>query len=39
MKKLLTCLALGLVAARCYAATPLWLRDEQISPDGKEIAI
>ncbi|RGJ40482.1 peptidase S41 [Phocaeicola vulgatus] len=38
MKKLLTCLALSLVAASCYAATPLWLRDVQISPDGTEIA-
>ena len=38
MKKLLTCLALSLVAASSYAATPLWLRDAQISPDGTEIA-
>lgn len=38
MKKLLTCLALSLVAASSYAATPLWLRDVQISPDGTEIA-
>ena len=38
MKKLLTCLALSFVAASSYAATPLWLRDEQISPDGTEIA-
>ena len=37
-KKLLTCLALSLVAASSYAATPLWLRDVQISPDGTEIA-
>ena len=36
MKKLLTCLALSLVAASSYAATPLWLRDVQISPDGTE---
>lgn len=38
MKKLLTCLALSFVAASSYAATPLWLRDMQISPDGTEIA-
>lgn len=38
MKKLLTYLALSLVAASSYAATPLWLRDVQISPDGTEIA-
>ena len=38
MKKLLTCLALSFVAASSYAATPLWLRDVQISPDGTEIA-
>lgn len=38
MKKLLTCLALSFVAASSYAATLLWLRDVQISPDGTEIA-
>lgn len=38
MKKLLICLALSFVAASSYAATPLWLRDVQISPDGTEIA-
>lgn len=38
MKKLLTCLALSFVAASSYAATPLWLRDVQISSDGTEIA-
>lgn len=38
MKKLLTCLALSFVAASSYAATHLWLRDVQISPDGTEIA-
>lgn len=38
MKKILTCLALSFVAASSYAATPLWLRDVQISPDGTEIA-
>lgn len=38
MKKLLTCLALSFVAASSYAATPLWLRDVQISPNGTEIA-
>lgn len=38
MKKLLTCLALSMMAASSHAATPLWLRDVQISPDGTEIA-
>lgn len=37
MKHLLTCIALGL-AATGSAATPLWLRDVQISPSGDEIA-
>lgn len=37
MKKLLTCMALGL-SATSYALTPLWMRDVQISPDGTEIA-
>lgn len=38
MKKILISLALGLAAASSNAATPLWLRDVQISPDGTEIA-
>ena len=38
MKKLLTCLALSLAGASGFAATPLWLRDVRISPDGTEIA-
>lgn len=37
MKKLLTCLALSLVAASSYAATPLWLRDVQISPTARKL--
>ena len=38
MKKLLACIALGCIAtANSYAGTPLWMRDVQISPDGKEI--
>lgn len=37
MKHLLTCIALGF-AATGSAATPLWLRDVQISPSGDEIA-
>ena len=37
MKKLLTCLALSLVAASSYAATPLWLRDVQISPEARKL--
>lgn len=38
MKKLLICIALGLTAAAGHATTPLWMRDVQISPDGREIA-
>ena len=38
MKKLLACIALGCIAtANSYAGTLLWMRDVQISPDGKEI--
>ena len=37
MKHVLTCIALSL-AASGSAATPLWLRDAQISPSGEEIA-
>ena len=38
MKKLLACIALDCIAtANSYAGTPLWMRDVQISPDGKEI--
>lgn len=38
MKKLLACLQLGCIAtANSYAGTLLWMRDVQISPDGKEI--
>ena len=38
MKKLLLTLSLSAFAATASAATPLWLRDVKISPDGKEIA-
>ena len=38
MKKTLAILALGLTAIAGHAATPLWMRDVQISPDGTEIA-
>ena len=38
MKRLITCLALGLTAAGATASTPLWMRDVRISPDGKHIA-
>lgn len=37
MKKILTCLALGL-ATTGQALTPLWTRDARISPNGNEIA-
>lgn len=38
MKKLLVCIAWGFTALTGYAATPLWMRDVRISPDGTEIA-
>lgn len=38
MKKIFTCIALSLTALTSYAASPLWMRDVRISPDGKEIA-
>ena len=38
MKKTFAILALGLTAIAGHAATPLWMRDVQISPDGTEIA-
>lgn len=37
MKRILSLLALGLTALGSMAATPLWLRDVQISPDGQQI--
>lgn len=37
MKKLLVTLALGASSFSAFAITPLWLRDVNISPDGKEI--
>ena len=37
MKKLITSLALVLVALSSHAITPLWMRDARISPDGSEI--
>ena len=37
MKKALAILALGMAAIAGHAATPLWMRDVQISPDGTEI--
>ena len=38
MKKILVCIALTLTTLSSYAASPLWMRDVRISPDGKEIA-
>lgn len=38
MKKTLAILALGFTAIAGHAATPLWMRDVKISPDGTEIA-
>lgn len=37
MKKALIYIALGFTTLTGYAATPLWIRDIQISPDGTEI--
>lgn len=37
MKKLCTCIALGLASMASWAQAPLWLRDVRLSPDGKEI--
>lgn len=38
MKKIFAYLALGFTTLAGHAATPLWMRDIQISPDGTEIA-
>ena len=38
MKKILSTLFLAITALTGYAATPLWMRDIRISPDGTEIA-
>ena len=38
MKRLFTCMALGMAALASQAITPLWLRDVQVSPDGSTIA-
>ena len=38
MKKIFAYLALGFTTLTGHAATPLWMRDIQISPDGTEIA-
>lgn len=38
MKTIFACIALSLTALAGYAASPIWMRDVQISPDGKEIA-
>ena len=38
MRKLFVCIALGLTTLTGNAASPLWMRDVQISPDGTEIA-
>lgn len=37
MKNLLVTLLAGCATAFCTAATPLWMRDVRISPDGREI--
>ncbi len=38
MKKKFLCMAALIGTTAMHAATPLWLRDTRISPDGKEIA-
>ena len=38
MKRLLTGFLMGVTCIATQAATPLWMRDAQISPDGKAIA-
>ena len=38
MKKQLLSMVFGLAAISAQAATPLWLRDVQVSPDGTAIA-
>lgn len=38
MRKWFVCLALGWAGAVAQAASPLWMRDVRISPDGTEIA-
>lgn len=38
MKKLLTTIIVGSAAVTGFAATPLWMRDVKISPDGQQIA-
>lgn len=37
MKKLLTSIAISFAAMGVFAQSPLWMRDVQLSPDGKEI--
>lgn len=36
MKKIFAYLTLGFTTLTTYAATPLWMRDIQISPDGTD---
>lgn len=38
MKKLLATAVAGCASLACMAATPLWMRDAAISPDGRQIA-
>ncbi len=38
MKKLITAIVMGCASIGAYAQVPLWMRDVQLSPDGKEIA-
>ena len=37
MKKLFSVLTWSVISLQCFAITPLWLRDVQISPDGTAI--